>query len=134
MAHPPDAARSEKQVDRAVHVAELNVIAIRIDVDGDANAARCDKLGPGAVNGFDQSPAELIRVFQIKRDQARRSVGLIERIGRIEKDRSAIGRQEQLANGFACRKNEAPVIKIDLDLNSATIRGVGFIDMASTPP
>ena len=60
------------------------MVSIGNDIDRDADAAGYDQLVTGAVDGFDQSPAEFSCVLKVERDQARRRMALIEGVDRFE--------------------------------------------------
>ncbi len=66
------------------------MISIGDDVDRDADARGRDNLGTGAMNSLNQSPAEFLSVFKIKRDQAGRGVRLIEGEDRFKVNRSSV--------------------------------------------
>ena len=92
------------------------MVSIGDDVDRDADSAGRHQLGPRAVNGFDQPPAEFSCVLKVERDQARRRMALVEGVDRFNENRSSIRQEQQLADRFAGREEIGPLIKIDLDL------------------
>src|SRR6478735_4715931 len=91
------------------------MISIGHDVDRDADATGHHHLVAGAMNGFDQSPAEFPGVLEVERDQARRRMALIEGVDRFNENRSSVRQKQQLANRFAGREKIGPLIKVNLD-------------------
>jgi hypothetical protein len=70
LANPPDTPAAQKQFNRAIHVANLEMISIGYDIDRDADASGQSELSAGAVDGLDQPSAEFLGVFKIERNQA----------------------------------------------------------------
>jgi hypothetical protein len=107
------------------------MISIGHDVDRDADATGHHHLVTGAMNGFDQSPAEFSGVLKVECDQTRRRMALIEGVDRFNENRSSVRQKQQLADRFAGREKIGPLIKVTLiscfGLNSAMIRGAGLI-------
>jgi hypothetical protein len=92
------------------------MVSIGNDVDRDADAAGHHQLVTGAMNRFDQSPAEFSCVLKVECDQTRRRMALIEGVDRFNENRSSIRQKQQLADRFAGREKIGPLIKVNLDL------------------
>src|SRR5258706_11110004 len=118
------------------------MVSIGNDIDRDADSTGHHQLGPRAMYGFDQPPAEFSCVLKVECDQARRRMALIEGVDRFDEDCSSVRQKQKLADRFAGRKKtDLPAGKRKdrssrstliscFGLNSATIRGVGLIAMA----
>src|SRR5258706_9698371 len=91
------------------------MISIGNDIDRDADSTGHHQLGPRAMYGFDQPPAEFSCVLKVECDQARRRMALIEGVDRFDEDCSSVRQKQKLADRFASRKKKGPLIKIDLD-------------------
>ncbi len=91
------------------------MVSIGNDIDRDADSTGHHQLGPRAMYGFDQPPAEFSCVLKVKCDQARRRMALIEGVDRFDEDCSSVRQKQKLADRFAGRKKKGPLIKVDLD-------------------
>jgi hypothetical protein len=92
------------------------VIAVRDDIDGDADALRGNELHPRMMDRLDQPSPELLRILEIEREQARGRAGLIERVDRLDKDPLPVRQEEQLRDRFPRRKQKCPLVEVYLDL------------------
>jgi hypothetical protein len=79
-----------------VHVADLDVIAVRNDIDGNTDAIRSNELRTRMVDRLDQPSPEVLRILEIEREQARGRARLVERVDRFDKDALPVRQEEQL--------------------------------------
>jgi len=91
LTNPPNTARAQKYLGRAIHIPNLDVVAV------------CE-LCPRAMNRLDELAGKFPCILQIQSEDPRRRACLIERKNRIDEDSTAIGGEDKLSERFARRK------------------------------
>jgi hypothetical protein len=93
------------------------MIAVRDHIDRDPHTGGYDELRAGMMDRLDQSPSEFARILKIKLQQARWRPRLVEGIDRLDLDRRAVRQKNKLCDRLARRKQESPIVKVDLASN-----------------